>query len=184
MKFIMIIPSILLAVSALAKKESHHQHRHQHEAHVHGAAILNIAFDQQIGKLEFKSPAESIVGFEHEAKTPAEIQIKKTAIESFEKNISNYVQFESQLGCTFLKEKIDFEIDSVSKNQNSKNIKGQHSDFIAAFSVKCQNNLTGSKITFNFTEFKKLKEIDATIIVDELQKSIEIKVSELSFELK
>ena len=98
--FIFMIIGLTISSPVLAKKQQHHL---GHKAHVHGSATLNVAFDGLIGKIEFKSPTEAILGFEHEAKTASELEIKKSAIEDFEKNISKYVQYEAQLGCTILK---------------------------------------------------------------------------------
>jgi hypothetical protein len=48
--------------------------RHQHSAHVHGTAKLDIAIEERTATVEFEAPAESIIGFEHKAKTAADQQ--------------------------------------------------------------------------------------------------------------
>ena len=170
--FIFMIIGLTISSPVLAKKQQHHL---GHKAHVHGSATLNVAFDGLIGKIEFKSPTEAILGFEHEAKTASELEIKK--------NISKYVQYEAQLGCTILKERIITEHDSKNFSSSKTHAKAEHSDFIAIFNVNCKKTIKGTKIKFNFKELNKLNEIDTTVLVDDLQKSIEIKKSEIILEL-
>ncbi len=91
----------LLFISLFANAQDK-KHR-EHKAHSHGHAELSIAFDSLVGQLEFKSPAESIVGFEHQAKSDKDKQKLTTAKVDFETNIAKYVQFDSNLGCKFEK---------------------------------------------------------------------------------
>jgi Protein of unknown function (DUF2796) len=46
--------------------------RPQHGAHVHGTATLNIAIEERTATVELITPAESIIGFEHQAKSAAD----------------------------------------------------------------------------------------------------------------
>jgi hypothetical protein len=48
--------------------------QHQHGAHVHGSAKLDIAVEDRTATIEIESPAESIIGFEHKARTDADQQ--------------------------------------------------------------------------------------------------------------
>lgn len=41
----------------------------RHDAHVHGVAEINIAVEGTKATVEFRAPAESVMGFEHEAKS-------------------------------------------------------------------------------------------------------------------
>ena len=56
----------------------------QEAAHVHGIAELNLAIEGDELEIEFVSPADNIVGFEHEAATDAEREAIKTAIAKLE----------------------------------------------------------------------------------------------------
>lgn len=44
----------------------------QYEAHVHGLATLTIAVESKVLELQFESPANNLVGFEHKASTKAQ----------------------------------------------------------------------------------------------------------------
>ena len=56
----------------------------QESAHVHGIATLNLAIEGDELEIEFVSPADNIVGFEHEAESAAERKAIKDAIASLE----------------------------------------------------------------------------------------------------
>jgi len=152
-----------------------HSHKHDHGAHVHGSGNLNIAFDQLNGKAEFKSSADSIIGFEHEAKTDKQKTQLKLQTEKFEKAVPKMVIFSEDLNCTWQKEKIE-----VQRNPSEKN----HSDFVASFKVTCAKTPLNSSLKINFFEFKKIKDLDITVLVDTVQKSAEYKGKPIIFQIK
>lgn len=149
-----------------------HAHR-EHGAHVHGAAELSIAFEGPQGKIEFKSASDSIVGFEHAAKSTADKKAIDEAFKKFEEKISEMIAFDKALQCQFSKDKLEV----VSEG-------GNHSNTVAAFSIRCTKSPVGTKLVFNIQKhFPKLKDIDAQIIADNVQKSLEIKSAGTSLEL-
>lgn len=160
MNFSVLFLSLFCLASFAGKKE----HRH-HEAHVHGAATLQIAFENQKGVVRFQAAADGVLGFEHSPKTSKEKQLLDKAISKFENEISKIIQLPSDLGCIFQKEKIGL--------PEAK--KSEHIDFIANFQVQCQKHIQGSEIQFSFASFPGLHDIDVTILVDDLQKSVEVK---------
>lgn len=141
----------------------HHAHeKHAHGKHAHGHAELSIAFDKEMGSVELQSPGESIIGFEHTAKSDKDKKLQAEALLSLEKNISEMIQFESGLGCVFNKDKIEVRAD------------GPHSDILAVFKVTCAKTPTGSTLTFNIQKyFKKLSDVDVQVLIGPLQKSVE-----------
>ena len=50
------------------------------EAHVHGVAEINIVVEGKRVVVEFHTPAEGLMGFEHEAKTEAEKKKRDAAM--------------------------------------------------------------------------------------------------------
>jgi hypothetical protein len=153
-----------------------------HSAHVHGGAKLNIAFDNMSGKIEFKSAAMGILGFEHRAVSIKDKKILEDAIAKFESEIFQMIQFEKILGCQFTKDKIGL----ISDNEPGHNKKhaAEHSDFIAEFSIACLKPVLGSTVTFDFTSIKGLKDIDVIFLIGDLQKSLEINKKPIALELK
>jgi hypothetical protein len=178
MKKFLFLGWVLTIPFVYAGKNKEHRH---HEAHVHGHATLNIAFDQVKGKVEFKAASQSILGFEHQAKSEKDKKIMSEAISIFETAIGSMVKFDESLGCVFMKEKIEM----MAENQGyEKYKKGEHSDFVASYNVECKKELKGTKVTFDFTQFKGIKDLDVTLLVDDLQKTVEVKRKPVTVELK
>ena len=75
-RLLLALPFALLPL-AIAHAADEHDHDHEHEhgslgAHEHGVGRLNAVLDGQALELEFDSPAMNLVGFEHQATTPAD----------------------------------------------------------------------------------------------------------------
>ncbi len=171
MKSYLIIAGILVSLSAHAAEK--HEHR-EHGAHTHGSAELSIAFDSAQGKIEFKSPSDGVIGFEHAIKSASDKRDKDNAFKKLEINISEIISFDKSLKCKILKDKIEIIAESDS-----------HSDTNASFTVNCERSPLGTKIIFYIQKFfPHIKDIDTQIIVDNIQKSAEIKANGTSIELK
>lgn len=171
MKILLSLSALFLASTLHAGER--HQHR-EHAAHVHGSAELAMAFEGTQGKIDFKSPSESIFGFEHVAKTAEDKKTLDDALKKIEKNIDQMIRFDQTLKCQFSKEKIDVIFEEK-----------KHSSTVAIFNVKCEKPVLGSKLTFNIQKFfPRLKEIDVQIILDNFQKSLKLKSDGNSLELK
>lgn len=176
-----ILSMLIINSSAFAET---HEHRH-HEAHVHGSATLNIAFEKLQGRIEFKSAAVDIVGFEHAATSVKHKKTLSEAIRTFENDISKMVLTESQLGCTISKEKIEMVADTDGQDKKTdKKIHSQHVDFVANYNVICKKEIVGSKIILDFTNFPNLKDLDVTLLADNIQKTAEIKGKQTIIDVK
>lgn len=166
MQLVIIILSLMFSFTGMA------EHR-EHAAHVHGSGNLGIAFDGGIGKIDFKIPSESILGFEHSAKSEKDKKTMKEELEKLESKFSEMVVFESSLNCQFSKEKVD-----VINH-------GKHSETVANFTVNCSKSPEGTKIVFNFQKFfPRIKDLDVLVLVGSQQRSIEAKQSGTIIELK
>jgi hypothetical protein len=158
----------------MAKAVGNEKH-HEHGAHSHGSGTLTLAFDGVLGKIEFKTAAFGIIGFEHIAKNENDRKKIETTISSFEKSISKLVQFSAALSCSFKKEKIEMVHDPDGDN---------HADFIANFSVACSKSPLESTLKIDFSQYPKIKDLDITILIDDLQKSAEFKGKPVTVDLK
>ncbi len=165
-----------------SKKEAHRSH----EAHVHGGGTLNIAFDGANGKAEFKAASEGILGFEHEAKSEKDKKALAKAVSQFEQDFGKFVSIDSTLGCEFTKELIGMQKDEDHDEDAAEDHKkkGEHSDFVANLNIKCSKPIKGSKLVVDFSAFKHLKDLDITVLADDVQKSAEYKGRAVSLELK
>lgn len=164
-----------LTVNAKSKHQSH-------EAHVHGSATLAVAFDGNAGKIEYKGAADSVLGFEHK---PSSDQDKKKIADAtaiFETQIAQMIQFDSSLGCKFTNDRIGlfFKEQSKDKNKNT----GEHSDWIANYSVVCAKSPVNTNLQIDFTRFEHIDDMDITLLIGNVQKSAEYKKKVLKIELK
>ena len=197
-----LLISLILAVSVQAgahsdkkksaeKKEAHHHHEHrEHGAHQHGVGTVGVAFEALKGKVEFKIPAESIVGFEHEAKKDSDKKKQAEALAKFESKISEMLVFDTSLKCVYIKEKIEVlreenHDDHKDGEKNEKQLSGKakknkhqhhnhaaHSDFVALYNVNCEKSPAGTDLTVKIhSQFKKVKKLELQLIVDNLQKA-------------
>lgn len=167
MKKIVLTGLLSFGLSLWATEKKIHR---EHATHEHGAGHLGIAFEGKIGKIEFKIPSESIFGFEHEAKNKKDKALKIQGLATLENKIADMVVFEPQLKCLISKEKIE-----VKQN-------GKHSETLANYNVVCAQSPLETAIEFNFQKyFQGIKDIDVQVIVDNLQKSTELKGKSVLF---
>ena len=84
----LLIPMLLLSPLVLAQQESH----------VHGIASLNLVIDHDKLLIEFESPADNIVGFEHKAETAEEKAKIKAALATL-KSPQKLITLPASAGC-------------------------------------------------------------------------------------
>lgn len=144
-----------------------------HGAHVHGVGQLSLAFDGMKGKIQLEAPAEALFGFEHDAKSKKDLQRKDAALKKLEEKISEMIVFEESLKCLIKKD--IFEVNQTKS----------HADVEAEFSITCEKSVQGSSIEFHFQKvFPNLKNVKVDVLVNDLQKSIEVKKNGESIGLK
>ncbi|MBC7741727.1 MAG: DUF2796 domain-containing protein [Bdellovibrionaceae bacterium] len=155
---------IIITLILVFTRQSMAQHR-EHTAHKHGSAEMAIAFQEKSGEIDIEVPSESIFGFEYEAKKDSDKKRQQAALDNLEKNISKMVQFNAALKCVISKDVIEV-----------KQIKGKnHSSVHAVFKVACEKSPLGTQLGLNIQEnFPKIKDIDLALIIDDLQKSVQV----------
>lgn len=163
---------IFMVVSAQAKRKNPPIHR-EHQAHSHGSGNLSIAFEKNSGKIEFKITAESILGFEHLAKSEADKKTLATNLQIFEAEIGKMIIFDASLNCRYSKEQLAQQGEADS----------HHSDWIAQYSIHCDRSPLKTKLLIDFTRYKKIRDLDITLLVEDLQKNAEYKGTPLNIEL-
>ncbi|GIL18841.1 MAG: hypothetical protein BroJett040_25920 [Oligoflexia bacterium] len=167
MKFISFLFPILVAVTVEAG-----EHREQGK-HEHGHGQVAIAFEGGHGMISLDTPAESILGFEHQAKSEKDKKAETDAFSKLEKSIGEMIVFAPALKCQFLKDKIE------------RKIQGNHSDIEASFHVQCEKSPMGTPISFSFQKvFPKLRDVKVQFIAEKVQKSLDVKKDGMGFEIK
>ena len=166
--------------------------KEQHGAHEHGKAKLDIAIEGTKVSLGFESPAESIYGFEHEAKNPKDIAARDAAVKELKENTANLFQFQPALGCTVATATVEpwvtedhdhAKADKKGKKEQHKK-HGKHGEVHADYSFTCAKNPSGSKLTVTLTDkFPRLREIVVQFVSDKKQTGATLKTGATSIEL-
>ena len=182
-----LFSSFLMAASERAAKEVHREH----EAHVHGGGKLEIAFDDRSATIEFRAAADAIVGFEYQPKKEKDKKTFEEKRKIFETDIGKMIRFAEELKCVINPSVIEMSTNasadsksSQSTNLDKKDVHGEHADFFARYNVTCAKIPNGTKIKFDFTAFKKLVDLDITVLSGELQKAAEYKGKAITLDLK
>jgi hypothetical protein len=71
-KLYVLFAMTMLPITAYAGTHHHDKHTHSQKAHVHGISQIKLAIGESSIEIQFVSPANNIVGFEHIAKTNEE----------------------------------------------------------------------------------------------------------------
>jgi hypothetical protein len=133
------------------------------KAHVHGLAQINIALEGLKGEVEFEAPAAGVVGFEHEAKTPAQKKAVNDALNALRTRGQELVQFPATAGCKLTPKEIEVHREGA-----------QHSEIHAHYDLVCAKAPTGS-ISFGVTKmFPSTTEVKVQFVSDKTQKSITV----------
>lgn len=161
-------------------------------AHSHGQAVITLAFDKGVGKLEIEVAAESIVGFEHKPKSEADTKKVEEASQIFEAKIKEIVKLDPSLACEFKKntivmvhENAENETSAKPNHNHHKHSHGaDHADFSASFDITCKKSPVDTTVEVDFTQtFPKVKAIDLTALVEQIQKSVKKKASKVDLKI-
>jgi hypothetical protein len=172
------ITAVLLLVSSSGTGAAA-QKRHGH-VHVHGAAEVNIAVEGTKATVEIRAPGESIMGFEHEAKSEGDKKKRDAALTRLEQRRDDIVIFDAKLGCKSSEMKtalVQEGSGSAGKHEHTKGQKtGEHREVHANYSVSCDKPLTGSRVRFGFTKaFPQVHEVKVQVVGDAKQTGATIK---------
>jgi hypothetical protein len=167
------------AIGAAAQKR-------RHDAHVHGAAEVSIAVEGPKATVEFRAPAESVMGFEHEAKSESDKKKRDAALKRLQTNKDQMIVFDPRWGCkssevkTVVAEekggRAKAETDKAGHSQKDQKKSGEHREVQGIFSVACDKPLAGSRVTFGvYKIFPDIHEINVQILSDSKQVGAMIK---------
>jgi hypothetical protein len=138
------------------------------KAHAHGSAKVSIAFETVNGAprgvAEFEAPAESVAGFEHEAKSAADKARVAAALQTLKARFGEMVIFPAASACVMM--------NRAAKIERA----GDHAEVRAAFDVACAKPLAGGEIRFGFAKvFPGIREVDVAVLAGEQQMSADVK---------
>jgi hypothetical protein len=142
-----------------AKKEE----AHGHGAHEHGKAKLSLAFEGTKGTIEFESPAESIVGFEHKPKNADEKKKVDAAMATLKARVGEMVMLPAAAGCKITAKEVEMHQD------------GDHAEFHAEYNVNCAKPVSG-EVRFGISKvFPSVNEVEVQALSDKGQSGATIK---------
>ena len=128
-------------------------HRHA-GAHQHGHGRLDIAIDGSTVSILLDVPADDLVGFEHAAKTKAEIAKVEAAKAKLEQPLTLF-DLSKAAGCTLQQAKV-----TMAKTGDSK-VDG-HADVQAEYTLSC--TAVSEIKTIEFVYFKAFKSAEALTV--------------------
>lgn len=172
---ILLFDFFCFASSPQKTRHQDHSKSQSLKAHQHGVAVLNLAFEGNRGVLELTAPNESILGFEHKARTASE----KMKIQKTEKIFRNQAQdifvFDGNLKCQMTAQNINLQSAEHSG----------HTETQASYEVLCQKSPQGSKFQLHWESFfPKLSQVQVQILLGDLQKTETLSPSHNSVDLK
>ena len=171
--------SLLIFSFDLGAAEKRH-----HDAHVHGVAEINIAVEGAKATVEFRAPAESLMGFEHEAKSESDKKKRDAALDQLRTKKDQMVVFDPKLGCkssdiktTIVEEKGDHTKAQPGKDTHKDQKKSaEHREVHGTFSVACDKPLAGTRVKFGVSKvFREIQEIKVQVVGDSGQSGATIK---------
>lgn len=143
----------LKALLLLATAAAWGQGTHSHKAHVHGVASLDLAIEGRTVTAIFETPADAIMGFEHAAKTPAEIKKRDEALAKLKARFGEMVVLPAAAQCVWKPGKAEV------------HIHGSHADVEGEFTAVCKGPLNRGEIAFSLSKvFPEIHELKVQLI--------------------
>ena len=177
--------------------------RRQLDAHLHGAATLNVAVEDNSLYVELTSPAIDIVGFEHQPKSDEQKAAVSQAIATLEAGTELFA-LPDAAGCRLTEASVATELSDQHDeheehgDHHSEHGHGEHeeeahageeegevhSEFMATYRFECAQPQQLQQINTNlFSTFPTLEEIEARVLTDSGQTAVELTPTQSSLSL-
>ena len=135
------------------------------QAHVHGTARLGIAVQDKTVTIQFESPLDSLIGFEHRPATPAQ----KTAASALQSKMhapQDLFRFDSAASCVLTKS----EAESAIFQPPVAGAADEHADLDASFEFRCERPDRLSTLEVGLLlAYPRLKRINVDVATDKGQ---------------
>lgn len=144
--------------------------KRQAHAHAHGAADLNIVVEGKKVTVEFRSPAEDIMGFEHEAKSDADKKKRDAAMNTIKERFGEMVVFDKKLGCKYQPGEVSL-VRTDDDPQDPNHGKGdhkkgaEHREVRATHHFICAQEPAGSRVRFAVSKmFPSIRDLKIQVL--------------------
>jgi Protein of unknown function (DUF2796) len=175
-----IVIAAVLAASLPAIAAEEHRELGPHE---HGVGRLNIAVEGKRVSMELEVPGADIVGFEHEASTPAQKAAVKQAKATLEGALGVF-KLPAEANCKLAKAKVEVRAEdehehghdaAEAKHAGEAEARHRHSEFHAAYAIDCAapEQLTGIAFTY-FELFTGARKLDINVVTEKGQSHYEV----------
>ena len=154
MKLSLIISYSLLSAIAFAGTDHSHEHKHQYEqkTHIHGVSEIQIVMGENQIEIQFESPANNIVGFEHNAKTAKEMQ----AVENAQRTLEQPQTLFTFIGASCTTKSTRADLHELLDQHKEKN----HKEISVYYQFSCSSLESLQRIDLNFFSlFSNITEI-------------------------
>ncbi len=142
----------LVATASAADDVDNRQH-----AHVHGVARIGIAVDHDLLTIQFESPLDSVIGFEHRPNTPAE----RAAVEALQarmKDPADLFRMTPAAGCMLRKATAE---SALFEAPPAEGVGEAHADLDTSFEYRCAHVDALASIDVGlFDAYPRLQRID------------------------
>jgi len=168
-KLYLLFVLLVSPISVFAEPSS----THALGAHVHGVATLQVAVDNKALMINFSSPLDNLLGFEHKARNQAEMKKVKQMVNQFNK--ANLFVPTPSAKCKL--DHVDLQspvIHKVGATPQHEEATG-HSDLDAEFHYTCQNvkDLRDLEVRL-FKAFAHLHRVNVEIVSDRGQTATQL----------
>lgn len=176
---------LLLSIFLIIPLQAHSE-THNHKAHVHGAAKLTLAIedDGKHASIALDCAGDSIMGFEHVAKSPQDKKSQDDAFRKLREQAAIVIRFDSSLKCVIRSTQVEIEKEEKSDQAVGAAPHGEHSDVNANYSVQCDSPISGSKVQVGLIGlFPKIKKVSLQILTTAKQTANEVTDERSSIEI-
>ncbi|REL27733.1 DUF2796 domain-containing protein [Thalassotalea euphylliae] len=148
-----------------------HNHHSGLQAHVHGEAELTLVLERQQLHINLAAPAESLLGFEHQAHSQREKNIVKQVVTHLS-TLDHVIKFKANT-CQLTEQHID--TNSVmpitpTQKQTDRAEHAEHAEITASYEFACQRPKQLTSISLElFTHFKRLTKIHTIWLTEHQQ---------------
>jgi hypothetical protein len=184
-----LLISVLSVFALMADNAAAAEKRHA-EAHVHGVAEINIVVEGKRVVVEFHTPTEGLMGFEHEAKTDAEKKKRDAAMKIVNDRFNELIVFDRKGGCRLVSAKAQIVRGTVRESKDKtrasehRELGGEHSEVQAVYQIECDRSPLGTTVTFGVSKlFPEIHEIKVQVLTDTKQTGATIKNDKGNVEL-
>ncbi len=179
-----------LGIFALGVNKGTAAEQRHAEAHVHGMAEINIVVEGKRVVVEFHTPSEGLMGFEHEAKTDAEKKKRDAAMKIVNQRSNELIVFDKRSACKSrsatarIARGEDHDTKDKTHAAENQKISGEHSELQAVYQFECDRSPLGTKVSFGVSKlFPDIHEIKVQILTDTKQTGVTIKNDKGNVEL-